>query len=294
MTASAAGGGGGGVYAGVSNLGNAAGSTGTISTGNLVLVGSGAISLSQSTGAAGSAATVSILAPATSSLVGVGGISISTNVSTISVYQNPLTRYIYPDGNAMTTIGQLGNATLSVQYLPVPMALTASRLDVLMSMSFSTSAGAGTQTYQYSGYAVVYTRNSSTLSSLSAGSTQSTYTLASNSAGNVQFTQAAIRPLSIPLNASFTPGEYFVGVNIVTANTAGSATFSVMGGPAMIAGQNYAEMGSSTAASTNVFGGMGLYSAATTGSLAAISLSAINQTGTNLQSANVALVFRNA
>jgi hypothetical protein len=237
--------------------------------------------------------SIQLSAPATSSLSATGGLSVSVNGSTISIGQGVVSRYIYPDGNALTTIGQLGNATLSVQYVAMPCAVSASRLDVLMSMSYSTSAGAGTQTYQYSGYAVVYTKNVSTLSSLSSGSTQSTYTLASNTAGNTQFTQAAIRPLSIPINMNFSQGEYFVGVNIVTANTAGSATYSMMGGPAMIAGQNYAEIGNQTATSTNVYGGMGLYSAATTGSLAAISLSAINQTGANLQSAAIALVFRN-
>lgn len=83
ITASAAGG--GGVGGGVSNLGNTAGSTGTVTTGNIVFVGSGVISLSQSTGAAGSNATISILAPATSSLVGANGIEVSTNGSTITV-----------------------------------------------------------------------------------------------------------------------------------------------------------------------------------------------------------------
>ena len=240
------------------------------------------------------AGVITVSAPATSSLIGQGGISVSTAGSTISVYPAPLTRYIHPYDNALTTIGALGNATLSIQYIQVPMALTASRLDVLMSMSFSTSAGAGTQTYQYSGYGVVYTKNVSTLSSLSSGSTQSTYTLASNSAGNTQFTQAAIRPLSIPLAINMSAGEYYIGVNIITANTAGSASFSVMGGPSMIAGMNYAEMGAVTGTSTNYIGGMGLYSAATTGTLANVSLSAINATGASLQAANVALVFRNA
>lgn len=54
------GGGDGGVFAGVSNLGNTLGSTGTVSTGNLVLVGSHGITLSQSTAAAGSHATITI------------------------------------------------------------------------------------------------------------------------------------------------------------------------------------------------------------------------------------------
>ena len=222
-----------------------------------------------------------------------GAQTATNNSAGLSMVVPYRTRYIYPDGNQMTTIGQLGNATLSIQYLDINEPITASRLDVLMSMSFSTSAGGGTQTYQYSGYAVIYTANASTLSSISSGSTQSTYTLASNSAGVTAWTQAAIRPLSIPINVNMAPGEYFVGVNIVTANTAGSATFSVMGNT-MVLGQNYAEITAQTATSSNVYSGMGLYSAATTGTLANVSLSAINATGVNLASANVQLVFRNA
>jgi hypothetical protein len=73
---------GGAFSGGVSNLGNTAGATGISGT-QMVLVGSGVMSLSQTTGANG--ATVSLLAPATSSLVGVGNITISTDGSTISI-----------------------------------------------------------------------------------------------------------------------------------------------------------------------------------------------------------------
>ena len=99
ITASVAAGGGGGIGAGVSTMGNTAGSTGTVTTGNVVFVGSGAVSLSQSTGAAGSAATITINAPATSSLSGTGAISISTNGSTISI------------GVGTVTVSATGNTT---------------------------------------------------------------------------------------------------------------------------------------------------------------------------------------
>lgn len=78
----AAGGGGGNFSAGVSTGGNTAGATG-ISGSQMVLVGSGVVSLSQTTGANGN--TISILAPATSSLVGAGNVSISTDGSTITI-----------------------------------------------------------------------------------------------------------------------------------------------------------------------------------------------------------------
>ncbi len=93
ITASAVGGAGGGIGGGVSTFGNTAGSTGTVTTGNIVFVGSGPISLSQSTGAAGSAATITILGPAVSSLSATGILSISSNGSTISIGAGPLSAY---------------------------------------------------------------------------------------------------------------------------------------------------------------------------------------------------------
>lgn len=76
-------GGAGGAYsAGVSTGGNTAGATG-ITGSNLVFVGAGVVSLSQTTGANGG--TLSIQVPATSSLSATGPFSISTNGSTISM-----------------------------------------------------------------------------------------------------------------------------------------------------------------------------------------------------------------
>lgn len=83
ISGGAGGGGGGGIGMGVSTMGNTAGTTGTVTTGNVILVGSGPISLSQSS--SGSNATISINAPATSSLVGGANITVSTNGSTISI-----------------------------------------------------------------------------------------------------------------------------------------------------------------------------------------------------------------
>ena len=73
---------GGAFSAGMSTEGNTDGNTGVTGS-RLVLVGTGPISLSQTTGAAG--ATLSFNAPATSSLSATGVVSISTNGSTISI-----------------------------------------------------------------------------------------------------------------------------------------------------------------------------------------------------------------
>jgi hypothetical protein len=99
--------GGGGVNFGVSTAGNTAGATGTVSTGNVVLVGSGPISLSQATGAAGSAATITINAPATSSISGTGQVSVAVAGNTISLGVPIQT--IFATGN--TTQGSSGTQT---------------------------------------------------------------------------------------------------------------------------------------------------------------------------------------
>lgn len=278
---------------------NVSGGAGT-STGltGITFANSNGITFGLSTGASAGTMTASynstqFVGTQTSTGSTTGGMAFSHNSAGLSISNPYRTRYIYPDGNALNTIGAHGNATMSFQYVDINMPVSGTRLDVLMSQSYSTSAGAGTQTFQYSAYGIIYTVNGSTLSSLSSGSTQTTLTMASNTAGQTQLSQAAIRPISIPMNFNMPAGEYIVGVNVITANTAGSASFSVMGAT-MTGGQNYAEMSAQTATSQIIYSGMGLWSAATTGIVTRASISGINATGANLQSANVALVFRNA
>jgi hypothetical protein len=88
----AGGGAGDGVVSlGMSTEGNTAGTTGTVSSGRYIMVGSGPISLSQSLN--GQSGTLSILGPATSSLSATGLVSISTNGSTISIGAGPFSAY---------------------------------------------------------------------------------------------------------------------------------------------------------------------------------------------------------
>jgi len=221
-----------------------------------------------------------------------GALSGTLNTSGLSLVVPYLTRYIWPEGN-LAAVTAPGIASQTIQYVPVVCPITGTRIDALVGMSNSSSAGAGTVTLQFSQYAIIYTRNVSTLSSLSSGSTQTTYTYASNTNGATYLTNSALYPISVPINFNLVPGEYFVGFNIVTANTAGSATISMIGGNQIATASNYAEF-ANTATSTNLFGGMGIYSAATTGVVTRVSLSAINQTGSALSAANIALVFRNA
>jgi hypothetical protein len=205
----------------------------------------------------------------------------------------------------LTNLGAFGNATMSVQYLDAQLPVTATRLDALVSWSAgASSATTNTCAWAMSQYAIIYTRNGSTLSSLSSGSTQTTYTVASNTAGQTAMLQGAIRPVSVPINVNMVEGEYYVGFNIITATSSiGLSTtnlglsLSMMGATVQSSMAMVGDITQATNTSVGWVSGMGIWSAGTTGVLNAAggaSLSGINQTGTAIQRANIALMFRNA
>jgi hypothetical protein len=174
-------------------------------------------------------------------------------------------------------------------------------MDALVSWAAASSGTTNTCAVALSAYGAIFTRNGSTLSSLSSGSTQATYTYASNTAGTASLYQAAMRPVSVPINVNMAPGEYFIGFNFITATSSiGLSTtncaqsISMMGDNNLQTAANYAEFGVATAASSNIYYGMGVYSAASTGLAGAYSISGIVQTGSSLSQANIAIVLRNA
>lgn len=221
----------------------------------------------------------------------------SNGLSEVTPY---LTRYVVnPD--QIQPISAPGNASATFQYVPVYVPVTGTRIDALVSMSAGSAATTATGAIVFSAYAAIYTRNGSTLSSLSSGSTQTTYTYASNTGGATGLIGGAMRPISVPVNFNMPPGEYFVGFNMLTntssiglSTTNYGLTLSMMGATAIQTAQVYAEITAATANSSGLYYGQGVYSAATTGLPAAVSISGINQTGAALAQANIALVFRNA
>jgi hypothetical protein len=244
----------------------------------------------------------SLTVPATSNLVGAGGLTVSSAGSTISVSASNRTRHIHPMGMlGVDTVGAHGNGSVSFGYVPINWPISASRMDGLVYWSADSAANANTAGIAMSIYGAIFTRNGSTLSSASSGSTQTTYTYASNSAGQTQLQAAAMRPVSVPANIVMTPGEYFVGFNIVTANTSVGTATTALGQTVSIYGQklsysanNYAEFTAATATSQNLQFGAGIYSAASTGLSGVYSLSQVNQTGTAAERGQIAVVFRNA
>lgn len=287
-----------GLYGSSQTTGSA--SSYTFDARSLSIIGAGAISVGMnSTSAGGTTTGFVISAPATSSLSATGGLSIAINASTISIGQGVVSRSIFPAAQ-VEPISAPGNGSLSIQYYPCDGALTATRLDALVGWVNQSTASTATMAIAMSAWAIVYTKNVSTLSSLSSGSTQTTYSYASNSAGNTQLFTGAVRPVSVPINMNFTQGEYYVGFNFSTtvssvglSTTSLGQTLSIYGGGQLQSASNFAEFTNQTASSTNLYGGMGIYTAATAGAPVSIGLANIAQTGASLSQANIALVFRN-
>lgn len=229
---------------GVSNTGNTAGNTG-ISTGiDWVLAGSSPITLSQSTAAGTN--TVWIQAPATSSLVGTSGLSISTSGSTISVYPKALSAWDpYP---IITGTGSSSHAPASAWFskmnLDCPVAVSFANVFKSLNVSapgMSSQNSSLTNKFSYSHGLTIFTRqdfagNSTNMSqwttasfgmtgSLSQSSSSASVALSwvtNSTGGTTSFSTTSASNLwtnfftgqqmfRIPLVTTLTPGEYFLG-----------------------------------------------------------------------------------
>lgn len=273
----------------------------TIGQSSSSTIGNQTISYGFSGAISGGLSNSSILlsVPQTSSLVGTSGLTVSVNASTLSVYPVAVSRVVWPPGQ-LTAISAPGNASASVQYLPLYDVLNCSRVDAMVGWSGSSTASAVTCAIAISAYCAVYTRmNSSQLGSVSSGSTQTTYSYASNTAGATGMTQSAVRPISVPVNISATPGEYWVAFNFITAQSSVGAATTALGQTLSMYGGNVIQTGinpildfTNATATSNGLMSMGVYASATTGLPATISASALAQTGSSLSQANIALVLR--
>jgi hypothetical protein len=219
-------------------------------------------------------------------------------------------RTIFPIGN-LTAVTAPGNGTMSFQYLPISDPMTATRMDVLLGISQASSATTNTFGWGISAYGGIYTNvfsvsgtgSTQILSALTTGSTAVSYTVASNTAGQTQLNQAAVRGLSVPMNAVMLPGEYFAAfawsTNTISAGlstTALGQTVSIYGGNQIQTASNFALdfTNATTATGGGLYAGMGIHSVSQAAALSTYAVSDILGTGANLSAANIALVFRNS
>lgn len=181
----------GGVFAGVSTMGNTAGSTGTVSTGNFVFVGSNGISLSQSTGAAGSAATVTIDA---------GVLSKWRRADAMSVGAS----------NA-------ANSSASIIGFVLDCPVAASNVLIAGSVSAATQTNTSSAGYVIGWSGVFYTRSGSTLSSINSFSNSTSTFHQSNSTLSVA--DRRIFTANLASSSLFSMGEYWLMLHVTTTTS---------------------------------------------------------------------------
>jgi hypothetical protein len=209
---SATGGGGGGVAI--------VGSNSTYSSGSLSLTGAGALTVTNG------ANILSLSVPAASSLVGINGITLSTNGSTISISGAGNA----PAGtlsnwepvmlqNASLSAGQISATQIFFMKLAPQVNVSASLMHQLASISLNTtlsSSHRATITVQ----AGIYTATGSTLSLITQSSGSASYSWSNATANNASII-SGLRGLTIPLNINMTPGNYWLGLwsNSTFSNT---------------------------------------------------------------------------
>lgn len=281
------------------------GTTGTTGTAwsalsaSVAINGSGGVVVSQN-----NSNQLVISGPATSSIVGTGAVSVSVNASTISIgvpNQGTITqRYGWPPGN-FSVLSVMGNGSFSINRMQAEAPISATRMEVPFLLSLASSAAANTWGLRVSAFACIYTKNASTLSSLSSGSVGWSISLASNTAGSTQVIAHAVRPISVPINVNMSAGEYYIGFcistntsSVGTATTALGNTWSVMGIPSWTSAvPQVGEFTMATATSTGLWGGQGIHTGTFSSVPTTIGMNSINQTGSYYGRGNFGIIFRN-
>lgn len=261
--------------AGISNIGNSAGTSGTASN-QVVFAGGNNITLSQSTAAGGNTITIS---------AGNGGGG------------GTLSRFEYPEG-LFTSLGAVGQGSLSINHMYVPFNVTGTAMKIGGSLSAGTSTDATTASANISLWMGIYTLNGSTLSLASSGSANNGFQWSQSASTTANTSVNSMRQMTVPMNVNMTPGEYWVAAVISSATTYTSAGFTMYGNNQVANGATVAVLtpiGSNTSANRDVMLFQGIHRTATAAGPTTIVGSQINNTSaSNVQRANFYNVIFNA
>lgn len=243
-------------------------------------------------------AGVNISVPATSSLVGSSGLSISTNGSTITAYAVARSEFNNLGGLAVAG-AQQNNSHVSYQPFMLEWPLVASNLVIPCSIAnVATAANNSTAYVDISVSAVLYTRNVSTLSSVASFNGSHTATWSSNATATVT---AGKLLTATNAGTTLTPGNYWLAIHVSTNNTAtgganttalGNTISMVLGSNISTAAQAIGQWGNQTNNTVGMYSGLGIHSTGAT--RASIDLASITVQGTSALNAPVAFGLRNA
>jgi hypothetical protein len=259
--------------AGISNLGNTVGSTGISGT-QLVLVGTGDVTLSGSTGANG--ATVSIVPPGDLSFYHANSAVLYSSATSVPI-----------------------NTSVSLVRFVLEKAVSFSRVDIPVSVSLATAATTATNAIVISAVGVLYSRNASTLNAIVGQSSTTTISYASNT--GVFSSLSGPRLMSFNLASRLSAGEYYFGFQLSTnTSSVGASTTNLGGTIGMIYGSTMtaapwrlisADPTVSTINEMNPMQGMNSVSISATSQTH--QASQVTVSGTQLQRAGLMVILRN-
>lgn len=252
--------------AGISNIGNTLGTTGTASN-RVIFAGGNNITLSQSTNAAGNTLTIQAGGAAT------------------------LSRFEYPEG-LFTSLGLAGQGSLSINHMYVPFNVTGTAAKIGGSLSAATNTSATTASANVSLWMGIYTLNGgSVLSLASSGSANNGFQWSQSASTGSNTSINGMRQMTVPMNVNMTPGEYWVGAVMSSATTYTNAAYTMYGNSQVASGATnavLAPIGSNTSAIRAVMPFQGIYTAATAAGPSSIGTSQINNTSQGyVMSANI-------
>jgi hypothetical protein len=270
--------------------------TQTVQTQNMVAV---SLSGNNTTG------TEALISSGTMLLAGSGAITISQNNQSLTINDNAVTlsKYYWPPIQAISNLNSavsLGNtSSASVQYVPLPNYLAFSRVDVPLNVSVATAGNASTAWMLLSNMMVIYSLNGTSFSPIVGTSQIQSWSWSSNATASV----TGFRNFSFPLQTTLSPGEYYAGFYITTSSgytsgggntTALNASFTLIYNSAQVyaSGTPFADFGAGTASSSNIQL-RGIYTTQMSATNQTLSLGALSVTGSASLNANVPLVFRN-
>jgi hypothetical protein len=279
---------------GLYGLGNTTqNSSTTLDARTVSLNGLGAMTVGYSNG------SVQLSAPATSSLVGTSGISVSTNGSTISVMETPWSGYIVPQDGITIAGSAQANSSVSIFPIYIPRALAFSHVKFLASYSYASAGNTSSASQAYSASLVLYTRNSDTLNSVWSGKQQSNSFYQSNSTTAL----AGVRGINMTgVATTLPPDQYWAALHVSTTNSgAGGATTALGASVSLVVAvaQATAAMqadnwnGGATNQSRALFVGQGLFATGATMATIGFTNAAFSQTGNSATLAEVVLNFQN-
>ncbi len=244
--------------------------------------------------------SIQVSAPATSSLSVTGGLSVSTNVSTISLGIQPMSQWMH-NSAAMysSSTSAMVNTSVSVVRMLIPYNLSFSRVDIPVSFGSGSSAAANTAAMALSAVGVIYSRNGSTLNPIVGQSSTTTYSYASNTGVYASITGP--RLMSFNLATSLTAGEYYMGLQL-SSNTSsvGTATTNLTGFTlAPVFGTTYTvvpwqDISAATNQTINILQPMqGMNNVSLSNTTQTMQQSQITQSGATAIRANLVVILRN-